>query len=357
MKSKQDAYFEDKLLAQDAGIDEQLQASDYEGEEDEGMSYYDAIGNGIDLNNIKNEQDVVSASQKLAQNYADTQAQLQNESAQLTVNTLEQEKQDLEKEYHKEQSAAYKDYQKAIDPYGVQAEQLAASGLSNSGYSESAKMQAYVAYQNRVTAMKESYTKAVVSYNNSIAEAKALNNSSLAQIAYQNLQTQLELILSNFQSGQITGETQAETTTQDTFWGTPTNTTQVATNTAIAEETPTDATEWELLGAGLNTIGTGLKNWSDASMKGVNLYKRFSPSGRLQTLIQSAKDVKLDSPESIKKFLRANMISAPDAMTRKDWMREKQNGNTEPQYQFDSYAQYLGTYLLACLENSVNPNS
>lgn len=339
MKSKQDAYYEDKLRAQDSAIDPILQANDTE-EEYDGMDYYDSIGMGIDLSNINSEEDVISASQKAAKNYADKQAELQNESTKLSVESLKQEKEELEKEYRKEQSAAYKDYQKAIDPYGTQAEQLAASGLSNSGYSESAKMQAYVAYQNRVTVMKESYIKAEANYKTAIQEAKLSNNSALAQIAYQNFQAQLELILSKFQSGEYEfssgGGTQSGTQS-----GTITTTPQ-ATQSATQNEQNGDATEWQYL-------ASGLKNTADITKKAIDKFQQFAPSGRVQTLIQSAKDVKLDSPESIEKFLRANMISAPKALTRKEWMREKQNGNTDPQYQFDSYAKYLGEYMLACI--------
>ena len=103
-----------------------------------------------------------------------------------------------------------------------------------------------------------------------------------------------------------------------------------------------DATEWQYL-------ASGWKNNADITKSAIDKFKQFTPSGRVKTLIQSAKDVKLDSPESIEKFLRANMISAPKALTRKEWMREKQNGNTDPQYQFDSYAKYLGEYMLACI--------
>jgi hypothetical protein len=57
----------------------------------------------------------------------------------------------------------------------------------------------YNAYQNRVAVARESYNMAVMNYNNAIKDARLQNNAALAEIAYQALQTQLELSLQGFQ--------------------------------------------------------------------------------------------------------------------------------------------------------------
>ena len=57
----------------------------------------------------------------------------------------------------------------------------------------------YNTYQNRVATAKESYNTAVQNYNNSITQARLQNNAKLAEIAYQALQSQLELSLQGFQ--------------------------------------------------------------------------------------------------------------------------------------------------------------
>lgn len=131
--------------------------------------------------------------------YGDTQSQLQQERTDFTIEQIEQQKDQAQKDFRKEQSAAYVDFQKQSNPYGVNAEQMAANGLSNSGYSESSKVSMYNTYQNRVAMAKESLDKAILTYNNSITEARLQNSSALAEIAFNTLQTSLELALQGFQ--------------------------------------------------------------------------------------------------------------------------------------------------------------
>lgn len=131
--------------------------------------------------------------------WGDKQTQLQQEQTDFAIEKIEQQKAQTEKDYHKEQSAAYVDYQKQIDPYGVNAEQMAASGLKGSGYSESSKVAMYTAYQNRVAIAKESFNQAKLEYENMMTEARLQNNAAVAEIAYTTLQTKLQLALEGFQ--------------------------------------------------------------------------------------------------------------------------------------------------------------
>jgi len=131
--------------------------------------------------------------------WANKQSELQQAQTDHTIGKIEQQKAQTEKDYVKEQKGAYTDYQKAIDEYGVNAEKIAASGLQNSGYSESSRISAYNTYQNRYASARESYNNALINYTNSIKEAQLANNSALAEIAYKALQTQLELSLQGFQ--------------------------------------------------------------------------------------------------------------------------------------------------------------
>lgn len=130
------------------------------------------------------------------QGYNANYNQILNEQDAYLVSRLEQQKQKAEQSYTQEKSAAYADYQKQVDPYGVQAEQLASSGLSNSGYAESLKTQAYVAYQNRQAVAHQSYQDALVSFNNAFNEAKMQNDATRANLAFQTYQMQLETIIS-----------------------------------------------------------------------------------------------------------------------------------------------------------------
>ena len=135
----------------------------------------------------------------LAQNYADTQSQLQQDRTDFTIETIEQQKDQAHKDYLKEQAGAYVDWRKQSNAYGAEAEQMASAGLTNSGYSESSQVSMYNTYQNRVATARESYNQAVLNYNNAIKDAQLQNNAALAEIAYNALQKQLELSLEGFQ--------------------------------------------------------------------------------------------------------------------------------------------------------------
>ena len=127
------------------------------------------------------------------------QTELQNQQTDFAIQEIEQQKAQEKKDYTKEQSGAYVDWQKQSNEYGAEAEQRAAQGLENTGFSESSQVSMYNTYQNRVAAARESYNKAVLNYNNAITQARLQNNSALAEIAYNALQKQLELSLQGFQ--------------------------------------------------------------------------------------------------------------------------------------------------------------
>lgn len=151
-------------------------------------------------NNMINNSDAFYQEQiNASKEYADKQSQLQQQNTDLAIEKINQEKEKAEKDYTKEQKASYADFQKQTNKYGVNAEQMAASGLTNSGYSESSNVSMYNTYQNRVTSARESYNQAVLNYNNSIKEAQLANNSALAEISFNALQQQLELSLQGFQ--------------------------------------------------------------------------------------------------------------------------------------------------------------
>lgn len=130
-----------------------------------------------------------------AQDYADEQSRLQEEKTENAVEEIRQQQTQTRQDYLQEQSAAYTDYQKQTNAYAPQAEALADSGLSGSGYSESARVGMYNAYQNRVAVAREGFERAVQEYNTAMGEARQLNSAALAKIAYETLQTRTELAL------------------------------------------------------------------------------------------------------------------------------------------------------------------
>lgn len=127
------------------------------------------------------------------------QTELQNQQTDFAIQQIEQQKDQAQKDYTREQSGAYADWQKQSNEFGAEAEQRAAQGLENTGFSESSKVRMYTDYQNRSVAAREGFNKAVLNFNNSITQARLQNNSALAEIAYKSLQQQLELSLQGFQ--------------------------------------------------------------------------------------------------------------------------------------------------------------
>lgn len=178
-------YEEDRLAQIEAEKDTALQEvkDTYEGMAQEAGAVFDKQIAGVEA-------------------YKDQQLQLQQDRTDLTVQQIEQQKEQAQKDYQKEQSAAYTDYQKQTAQHGVQAEQMAASGMAGSGYSESSRVSMYNTYQNRVAAARESYNQVVTNYNNAIAEAKLQNSSVLAEIANKALMQGLELSMQQLQYAQ-----------------------------------------------------------------------------------------------------------------------------------------------------------
>lgn len=153
-------------------------------------TYGNMIGN-VD----KYYQDQIDASKQ----WADTQSKLQQDQTDFTIEQINQQKDKAQKDYTKEQSGAYVDWQKQSNQYGSEAEKMASAGLSKTGFSESSQVSMYNTYQNRLATARESFTSAVLNYDNAIKDARLQNNAALAEIAYQALQSQLELSLQGFQ--------------------------------------------------------------------------------------------------------------------------------------------------------------
>lgn len=171
--------------------------------------------------------------------WADKQSQLQQEQTDFTIQQIEQQKEQAHKDYIKEQSGAYTDWQKQSDQYGVNAEQMASAGMTNTGYSESSQVAMYTAYQNRVAAAREAVNLAMLNYNNGIKEAQLQNNSILAEIHAQALEQQLKLALEGFQykNSLLLELTNKKTEVDNEYWNRYLSVLdQINTENAFAEE-------------------------------------------------------------------------------------------------------------------------
>ena len=166
-----------------------------EDEKKEALTDLEQTYGGIIDQTDKYYDDQIQASK----DWADKQTQLQNEKTDFAIEQIEQQKEQAREDYIDDQSASYVDWKEQSNEYGAQAEQRAAQGLSNTGFSESSQVSMWNTYQNRVTTARESYQRAVLNYNNAITEARLQNNAALAEIAYNAFRQQLELSLQGFQ--------------------------------------------------------------------------------------------------------------------------------------------------------------
>ena len=143
----------------------------------------------------------------------------------ININGLDlfDEQEQIIKEFEKMTRTTYKEvkekYQKQINDYGVNAEQQAVQGLSNSGYSESSKVSMYNTYQNRIATARDSFNRSILNYDNGIKDAQLQNNSALAEIAYNALKSQLELGLQGFQykNSLLESQLNAQQTIEQTY--------------------------------------------------------------------------------------------------------------------------------------------
>ncbi len=159
--------------------------------------------------------------QKTTEDYGKTQQELLDKQTAFTVDKIEQDIAKTEKDFQKEASAAYVDWQKQKDDYGTNAERMAQSGLASSGYSESSQVQMFAAYQQRVAVARENAQAAITSYNNAMTEAELQNSSAKAELAYNTLMTSLQFLLEGFQlkNDLLTQKTQARRQINDTYYG------------------------------------------------------------------------------------------------------------------------------------------
>lgn len=135
-----------------------------------------------DVDKLMTEQkQILDDQQKLQDQIVDT-------STEQTVNRLNVQKEEQQKEAEKEASGLYTNYKKQSSQFGVNQEQLVEQGLGNSGYAESSKVDMYNAYQRNVTEVMNTNNKLKAEIDLNITEAyqnadiqKAQNQLALYQ--------------------------------------------------------------------------------------------------------------------------------------------------------------------------------
>ena len=128
------------------------------------------------------------------------QAQEQNKIVDLSIqkaqNQANKQKTELAAEERKQGKQLYTDYQKQINQYGVNAENLASQGLNKSGYAESSKVNIYNTYQKNVTtlAVETQKLKTDVDFelNNAMLDADIQKAEIAADSYFQKMQLAMQ---------------------------------------------------------------------------------------------------------------------------------------------------------------------
>lgn len=313
--------------------------------------------------------------------WAETQKKNQQAQTDFAIEKIEQNKAQAKKDYTKEQSGAYVDWQKQSNPYGATAEQQAALGMYGTGYSESSQVSLYNTYQNRVATAREAYALAVQNYNNSITEARLQNNSVLAEIAYNALQQQLELSLQGFQykNQLLLAQADKKTELENTYYNRYLSVIdQINKENALAEEVrqyneslafQKDQAEkdqayknaqlalqreqfnWQKSQAAKSsssssssTIKKKANSAKNGAKKAVSSISKSSSKSSVKSSKSSSTAVKTYS-EAAKVLQKAGATTGDGGlMTKSEWSRRKRSGSNRAETSYATYEDYLNSF-------------
>lgn len=131
-------------------------------------------------------------------NYKTIQDEIYDKQLERQIELQNQNKEKAEQAYQKEAKASKNAYYDFINPYGVQAEIQAQNGLNRSGYSETAKSQAWTTQQNRTAQARAVMSEAKLQFDNAIKDAQLNNDTLKAQLALEILKQRQEEALRSF---------------------------------------------------------------------------------------------------------------------------------------------------------------
>lgn len=128
-----------------------------------------------DIDNLQNQTN------QLYEDQMKQQENMINASTQQTIAEIERNKQKAQQEADKTNRALYTDYQKQVNPYGVNAENLAEQGLAKSGLAETTKANYYNTYQSARTEAMNNANMIKADFDAEIARARQNGDLQTAQ--------------------------------------------------------------------------------------------------------------------------------------------------------------------------------
>ena len=302
-------------------------------------------------NMIKETEDFYKTQAGAVKEFGNQQSQLQQQQTDFAIEKIEQQKEQAHKDYLKEQSASYVDYQKQIDPHGVNAEQMASMGMQNTGYSESSKVAMYTAYQNRVATAREANRIAELNYDNMMKEAQLQNSSALAEIAFNTYQQEVELLMQgmNYKNQLLLDKANKKMEIDNIYENRWQNVlAQMNHENSLAEQirqyNESMAEERRQFNANQAMRHAELaeeKRQFDAKQS-ASYFGDLSDEGNSFTTYEEAA-----------KYMREAGVATGDGglMTRNEWVRRKHSGSTATDVQYSSYEEYLNDFVAWRMEN------
>ena len=345
-----------------------------ESDKQQALSELEKTYGGMINNSDKYYQAQIDASKQ----WANKQQQLQQQQTDFAIEKIEQQKDQTTKDYTREQSGAYVDWQKESNRYSAGAEELAVAGMLNSGYAESSQVSMYNTYQNRVASARESYNIAIMNFNNAIKDAQLQNNSILAEIAYKAQQEQLELSLNGFQyKNQLLLEKANKKTEVDQIYHNRYQDVlqQINTENALAEEIRQFNAQQALAQAQLaeekrqfnaslaeeqRQYNASLAAKNSGGSGGSGSIKKSSGSSGSQP---ASIDAELDKPDrnittysGAAAYLREQGATKGDGglMTESEWKNRKARGSKSAETSYSTYQQYLANFVTWRVANPDN---
>ena len=146
-----------------------------------------------DIDNLMNQQNNLLNQQEKKQN------EIINKQTQMQVDELNREKEKIDKDVTKTTQGLYSNWQKETNQYGVQAEQLAQQGLSNTGYAETTKTALYNTYQRNVTETLNNSRELKADYDFKISQARQNGSVQQAQSALELYSQKMQLLTQNYE--------------------------------------------------------------------------------------------------------------------------------------------------------------
>jgi len=163
-------------------------------------SYEELLNNYVNNLNSSTQNQLSSYNSSLAnqQSLLDQYQTEQQSAIQASVDAAkaayETQKEDVNNQLSKNNTAAYNSYTQATNPYGSTAEALASSGQLGSGVNDYLKGSAYSDLRNNVSSYNEAAQAEINEITQLQAEAQAAGNTQIAELASTLLQQKLTLL-------------------------------------------------------------------------------------------------------------------------------------------------------------------